>query len=316
MPKIYVITHHNFNHVGENRLPLDQSFLNKKGRYVFYLIDKERPEILAQEEVIQETQLDRGFHEAGGKFFGEWSFLLAEEKYQFCSYPFFMISSRFYEKNRWIYRDLNQEWDTLFSHFNTYKWGYLPSYDRPFRFIDTHHISKPHRFFPLTDKAVRLTESLYQFQFRGGYRYISDYFCNYIGFRDRASLLEYLSFYRPVLDFFFDAHLQPKVDLSDYVKKTGDFRNEKPFTFYLEFFSHLFFFKGAHPFFGLHYDGYYEINEKVGICKKISSFPLPSSLRLRRLVEWKWKQLKTEGVVKWAILRAKNRIKRKLRNPL
>jgi len=53
---------------------------------------------------------------AGQRYFAEWSLLLADKtRHAFCSYPFFMVSSRFYEKNHWLRTDLNSEWERMFS---------------------------------------------------------------------------------------------------------------------------------------------------------------------------------------------------------
>ncbi len=167
-PTIYVITYHRFNHEEKGRLPLDHRFLKTDHRYVFYLIDKATPPPLRKKEVLFEHEIDLPLHHAGAKYFAEWSFLLAEAKHSFCTYPFFMVSSRFYEKNRWLLQDLNQNWELLFSQFKTYGWGYLPSYDRPFHWldlkknIDNLSQGKKNRFFPLTLDAFSLIQRLYQ----------------------------------------------------------------------------------------------------------------------------------------------------------
>lgn len=288
-PTIYVITYHEFNH-GKQRHghPINQNFLQTPRNYVFYLIDKTVPEELAGQKVILEHDLDPVLHAAGGKHLGEWSFLLAEEKHAFCKYPFFMISSRFYEKNKWLNADLNFEWDRLFSFFNRYGWGYLPSYDRPLKWYDLSSWRRAiknkawkYSLFPFTEKTYKLIKEFYV-DIPDEYRYVSDFFCNYIGFRSREDLLNYVKFYRPLIDAFFDDQFSLVRELSDYARPSGNYRNEKPFTFILELLSHLFFFKNGTKFFALHYNGYYEIDEARRRMKQLESFHLPFRLRVKR----------------------------------
>lgn len=300
---IYAITYHEFNHeplrLGK-KWPLDPRFLKSDRNYVYYLIDKEIPETLKGKKTLLEHEIDPVLYEAGGKYFGEWSFLLAEEKHAFCQYPFFMISSRFYEKNEWLLTDLNREWDALFSHLEEYGFGYLPSYNRPLRWIDLGKVSakkEKYRFSPFTEKTYETTRDLFGVRIPEDYRFTADLFCNYIGFKSRKELLSYVEFYRPLLDFFFDASYQPKRDLSPYIRPTGMFRNEKPFTFFLELLCHLYFFQNKKPYFALHYDGYYAIDEAKKRREKLSSFSLPVSLRCKRFCEWQWRKANTEGAL-------------------
>ncbi|MBS3905161.1 MAG: hypothetical protein KGZ39_07535 [Simkania sp.] len=319
-PTVYVITYYAFNHgplrPGREQL-LDERFLKGSGNYVYYLIDKEVPLVLKERPTILEYDLDPVLHKAGGKFFGEWSFLLAEEKYSFCKYPLFMTSSRFYEKNHWLYRDLNAEWNTLFSCFQKFGWGYLPSYDRPLRWINLeweNHIKNEvwkYKFFPFTEKLYELIENVFGVNIPGDYGFTADLFCNYIGFRSRQELLDYVSLYRPLLDFFFDDSYELKRDLAPYIRYTGAFRNEKSFTFILELLSHLFFFQKKKKYFALHYDGYYLINENSKRIENIERFALPLELRLERQLRWQWHRLNTEGCltplrVKWNQWKAKS----------
>ncbi|PIS02120.1 MAG: hypothetical protein COT85_07000 [Chlamydiae bacterium CG10_big_fil_rev_8_21_14_0_10_42_34] len=303
-PKIYVITYHKFNHCPDyhkNAKPLDERFLKSDDRYIYYLIDKEVPAPLKDKPVILENKLSETFHEAGGKYFGEWSFLLAEEQVAFCEYPFFMISSRFYEKNNWLHKDLNQEWDSLFGHFNHFRWGYLPSYDRPLRWIDLSwekdfkNQAWNYKFFPFTDKTYELIEELYGINIPRDYQFTADLFCNYIGFKSRDELLEYTAFYRPIIDYFFDANYQPKRDISKYVRTTGGFRNEKSFTFILELICHLFFFQKKQRYFALHYNGYYSIDEANKKMDRLKRFRLPLFKYANRLLRWQYRRMKTEG---------------------
>ena len=302
---IYVITYHAFNHgpLRPNGIeyPLDKRFLESPRNFIYYLIDKEIPAILKNKPTLLEYDIDPILHKAGGQYLGEWSFLLAEAKHSFAKYPLFMISSRFYEKNHWLHKDLNAEWDTLFSYFQQYQWGYLPSYDRPLRWVSLEWEKQmkneawKHRFFPFTEQTFSLTKQLYGVNIPKDYPYTADLFCNYIGFRDRQSLLEYVDFYRPLLNFFFNEIYEPQSDLSAYTRSQGHHRNEKPFTFFLEWFSHLFFFKKNKEYFALHYDGYYKINEARQVMQRHAKFALSLYQTLDRQLRWQWRKLNSEG---------------------
>ena len=303
-PTIYLITYHEFNH-GNLRpgsvVPLDARFLQSDKNYVYYLIDKKVPPVLSSKKTILEYDLDPELHTAGGKFFGEWSFLLNEEKHGFCQYPFFMISSRFYEKNLWLRTDLNAEWDTLFRYLNEYGYGYLPSYDRPLRWInlewekDMKKKAWEYKFFPFTRETYQLTKDVFGIEIPKNYHFTADLFCNYIGFRSRAELLSYVQFYRPLIEYFFDSSFSLKRDLTPYVRKTNAFRNEKAFTFFLEFLSHLFFFKNRKEFFALHYHGYYSIDESKKKIKRLEKFSIPLKIRCKRFLRWQVRRMKSEG---------------------
>lgn len=300
-PTIYVITYHAFNHENPaTSRPMDPKFLNNDG-YTYYLIDKEVPEVLKDKSLLLEHNLDKELYEAGGKFFGEWSFLLAEEKHSFCQYPFFMISSRFYEKNSWLINDLHVERDQLFEYLQKYGWGYLPSYDRPIRWIDlswkkeVKNEAWKYKFFPFTEKTYSLINDIFGIKIPEDYRFTADLFCNYIGFRSRAELLEYVSFYKPLIDYFFDSSFKPIRDFSPYIKKTGGFRNEKSFTFLLELVTHLFFFKKKKEYFALHYDGYYSVDESSKTMKRLQKIPVPLVKQGKRFLRWQWTRLNSEG---------------------
>jgi hypothetical protein len=71
-----------------------------------------------------------------------------------------------------------------------------------------------------------------------------------------------VEFYRPLIDALFDENYVPREDVRKYVNSTNQYRNEKPFTFVLELLSHLFFYNEDRRFVGLHYDGYYEVDER------------------------------------------------------
>ena len=140
---VYVLTAHEFNHSPQlGKLPLDLRFVNSEREYVYFLVDPKVPLALEGKPAVLEREIDPSLADAGRDYLGEWAFLLAEAKHSFCKYPFFMVSSRFYQKNQWLVTDLNREWDQLFFLLAKYGWGYLPSYDRPLRWIDLEWKSK------------------------------------------------------------------------------------------------------------------------------------------------------------------------------
>lgn len=303
-PTIYVITYYEFNHVAPRPggvKPLDKRFTEGSGNYVYYLIDKEVPAILKDKKTLLECDIDPLLHKAGGKHLGEWSFLLAEEKHGFCEYPFFMISSRFYEKNGWLPTDLNKEWDKLFSHLEKYGYGYLPSYDRPLRWIDLSWEKQikqkawEYTFFPFKPETYQLTEEIFGVNIPKDYRYTADLFCNYIGFNTRQDLLDYVAFYKPLINYFFDENQEAKVDVQKYIRNTNTFRNEKSFTFFLELLCHLFFFKTKKSYFALHYDGYYSINESTKKMQKLTRLYKPLKKLIRHHLGWQWRRMQSEG---------------------
>lgn len=299
---IYVITYHEFNH-GSKRPnhPLDSRLLDTNKNYIFYLIDQDVPPVLQDKKTILEKDLDPLLHRAGAKVFGEWSFLLAEEKHAFCEYPFFMISSRFYEKNCWLQSDLNSEWDSLFFYLHQYGWGYLPSYDRPLRWIDLSwedslkNRAWEYTFFPFTNQTYESIHSCFGINIPKDYRFTADLFCNYIGFKSRKELLEYVSFYKPFINFFFKEDFSNKKEMSQYVRSTGNYRNEKPFTFILELICHLYFYKKQKNYFALHYDGYYCIDESSAKIECLKRYRIPLKRKVQRWIAWKWKYFKTES---------------------
>ncbi|MBI1910241.1 MAG: hypothetical protein HYS22_08750 [Deltaproteobacteria bacterium] len=301
---IYLITYHKFNHGNhtQGKRPVDSRFLKSDKNYAFYLIDQTCPPLLEGKNIVIEKTIDPEIHEAGAAHFGEWSFLLSEAKNSFCQYPFFMISSRFYEKNGWLVTDLNKEWDRLFGYLSRFGWGFLPSYNRPLRWINyewKHNFENEawnHKFFPFTQETFRLVEELFQVRIPEDYHYCSDLYCNYIGFQSRQHLLDYVNFYKPLIDYFFDDRWNLKKEISPrYMRPTGSFKNERPFTFYLELLSHLFFFKNKIPFFCLHYNGYYEINESTVQMRQLLNIPVPLYKRITRGLGWRFRKSMTEG---------------------
>lgn len=268
------------------------------------MIDSSVPPCLQSKNCLLEKNLDPDLHLAGAQHFAEWSFLLCEEKHAFCTYPFFMISSRFYEKNHWLTKTLDEEWENLFKYLEQYGWGFLPSYDRPFRWIDLQQAKRKKEkygnniFFPFTDKCFEVISSTYQIKTFKDYKYVPDLFCNYIGFRSRENLLEYVSFYKKLIHCFFDANLNLKVNLKDYIESSEGVLNNKPlkpFTFILEIFSHLFFYDNGCDYFSLHYNGYLQINSSKAKDKMLRRFKKSILLNCSRLMQWKWRQFKTEN---------------------
>ncbi len=302
-PTIYVITHYEQNHQSSDfrrNLPLDDRFLKSDNNYVYYLIDQVLPPVLKGKNVLFEKEIDDLLHKAGARYFAEWAFLLAEAKHSFCHYPFFMISSRFYQKNHWLNADLNCRWDQLFAHFEKYNWGFLPSYDRPLRWIDCTWEKRvkskygKYDFFPFTENTFSLIKEVLDIDIPKQYRFCSDLFCNYIGFKNRESFLQYVQHYTPLIEKLFDDQYQPISSLDEYVYPTGLYKNEKPFTFLLELLTHSFFFKTKNKFFAMHYYGFYEIDENKTKMKKLSSFKYPFWLKVWKNLRWQWRKVKTE----------------------
>lgn len=266
---IYVLTFYELNHGlpdyrGE---PLNPRFLETDRNYVWFLIDEEVPKPLEGRKIVFETDFDPRLARAGAKHLAEWSFLLMEVEHAFCEYPFFMVSSRFYEKNIKLGGDLNTEWDKIFSYLRRYGWGYLPSYNRRLRWLDYAFEKQAawghkEKFSPFNQRSFDVVEDLFGVNIPREYTAWTDLQCNYIGFNSREHLLEYVEYYRPFFDYFFDEDWELKRDVAPFVKPALEYRNEKPLTYLLEFISHLFFFARGHPFFALHYQGYYEIEER------------------------------------------------------
>jgi hypothetical protein len=115
------------------------------------------------------------------------------------------------------------------------------------------------------------------------YCYTGDFACHYIGFRDRPALLEFVDFAKPVINYLFDENFQPIRDLSEYVRFTGTYRNEKPFTFMLEVLSQLFFLVKKHRYFGMKYDGVFDVDTASHSALRIKSLATGSSIMHRSL---------------------------------
>jgi len=301
-PTIYLITNLALNHNPNNiqplrRLPIDSRFDHPQHRYVLYLTDDTpAPTGMRYCKTIMEAELDPLLHKAGKEHLAEWSFLLAEEKHAFCSYPFFMISSRFYVKNAWLKSDLNAEWDRLFSYFTEYDHAFLPSYSRPLRWLPFGSLMKnPRVFFPFTQKFPQLMEEIFQTKFPEDYPRAPDLPCHYIGFKNREALLDYVKFYKPILDFFFSDGFVLKRPIEDYIVRSGHFPNEKPLTFLFEMMSHLYFAKMNKKFFCLHYDGYYEIDFAKPGLHRLEKFHIPFITQIKRMLSFYLFWLSTEA---------------------
>ena len=282
-PAIYVVTFYDFNHQ-QRKMPLDPRFLETDKNFIFYLIDPEVPEPLQHKRCILESQIDPTLVYPGRVYLAEWSLLLAEYRHRFCEYPFFMTSSRFYEKNTTLRTDLNLEWDRLFSFFDHYRWGYLPSYDRSSPFMDGRTPVIPLSTY-YTEQGIQLLSDLYGPHFNNliDTPYSGDFYCNYVGFKDRAALEEYVEYYLPIIDRFFTPDWTPREDLQKYLVQELTYRNFKPFTLLLETGSHQFFFDTRTPYFAMNYDGYYEMHENTQSFARVQNLSTAENSQTKQL---------------------------------
>lgn len=264
-PTIYLVTAYRHNHL-ERNMPVDPRFMDSKRNFVFYVVDKEGVPPQLTRPAVSEYAINPRIHEAGKKHFAEWSFLLTEYERPFASYPLYMLSTRFYEKNARLPLSLDDLWDRIFAHLRQYGWGYLPSYNRDFGFEDYAEYYRT-SLIGTTLEGMEVIDRLYDVDFWNDCRYFSDFFCNYIGFASRKHLEQYVEFYLPLYRHFFDEDFREIRPVRAYVQKLNDvqragFRAEKPFTLLNELASHLFFHKNDIPFVGLSYDGFYEVHER------------------------------------------------------
>jgi len=274
----YVVTAYERTHLRLNK-PIDPRFLAAEENTSYYVVDPQPdPNWPLPRRRVIEHQLNPKLGELGRDHMGEWSFLLNEYERGFASYPFYVISSRFYEKNPRLRASLAQLSDYLFAGLSRYGWGYLPSYDRPPGYEDLRGYSKS-AHLGITPTGIDLIRSIYGIDMLRDGRWFSDFFCNYIGFQSRDHLKRYVDFYRPLLDHFFDAHWQLKRSVAPYSRTTGVYHKEKPLTFLFEMVSHLFFFKNQLPFFGFHPESFFEIHEHEAGIETITD--LPASLDAR-----------------------------------
>lgn len=284
-PTIYMITAYRHNHLDRDR-PVDSRFLESDRNYQFYFVDAEgRPPGFAG-EAIAEIEIDPSLQTPGRLQLAEWTFMVAEYRHSFATYPFFITSTRFYEKNERLIGTLDDYWDQLFQYLQEYGIGYLPSYNRDFGFEDLQDYFQK-GYLATTLEGIDLVEKLYGVNMLK-HRFISDFFCNYIGFNSREDFEFYFEYFLPLLNFFFDEDFREKVDVSWYVQKLSDiqqigFRNEKPFSLIIEMISHLPMMTNSRKFFGLSYDGFYEVDEALCTGRLLSPVTRPSAQRDLRL---------------------------------
>lgn len=296
---IYVITNFKSNHtsIRENFRPLDDRFLNSKRNYTFFVIDRELPPELKKKKCLIEADISKKYAKLGSRYLAEWSFLLSELENRFCDYPFFMVSSRFFEKNTWLDKELECYWDTIFQYLNNYNFGFLPSYDRPLSWIDFSKsiYEKNVSFSPFNDYTFQLVNKIFDVDMPNDFRFSPDLFCNYIGFKSRRDLEDYVAYFKPFFDEFFNANWNLKKSFSDIVSYTGNYQNEKPLTFVLEMLTHLYFFQKRKKTFCVHYDGFYEINTFYKKKKLLTAFPLKKSQKIFRYLDWKKREFLSEN---------------------
>jgi len=280
-PTIYLITAYRPNHLRRN-VPVDARFRESSRNFVYYFVDEEGAVPGFPGRAISEIDLHPEIQLAGKLHFAEWTFLLTEYLRPFASYPLFMISTRFYEKNARLPLPLDQLWDQIFQYLRLYGYGYLPSYDRDFHFIDYVDYYK-RSLIGITLEAIALVNRIYKVDFIYDCRFFSDFFCNYIGFLSRHELKNYVEFYLPIINYFFDDKFNEVRAVRPYVQRLSDiqrgsFYAEKPFTLLLEMISHLFFYKNSRKFFGLKHDGFYEIDERLATGRLLEKIPLSGGL--------------------------------------
>jgi len=257
---IYVISAYRFNHLSRN-VPIDARLLNLGDRATFYFVDKEGAPTDFPGQTFSEARHFPEMSDLGRRHLAEWTFLLSEFYKPFATYPFFMISTRFYEKNTGLKGDLSNHFDDMFDFLNQYGFGYLPSYNRFDNFISYKDYMKT-GVLGMRQDGIEFINKLYGVDFLNECDLFSDFFCNYIGFRSREDLVQYVSFYLPFINSFVGENFELVRSYDDVVNKTGGFREEKPLTLLLEMISHLFFYKENRKFYGLHYNGHIEVDER------------------------------------------------------
>lgn len=282
-PTLYLVTAHHFNHV-ERPMPIDARFFAPELNSVFYFVDEGGAPKDFPHPYVNEIDLNPAISAVGRTHLAEWTFLLTEYEKPFAKYPFYVTSSRFHEKNlRWP-EGLAPVWPRAVQALRQYGWGYLPSYERDTGFEDlAAYWDKG--FLAMSRKGLDIVEEHYGVRYVRDYRWISDFFCNYIGFASRRHLERYVAFYLPFIRRFFDRDYNIVIDGNDYCRKLGAYRNEKPFTFLLEMISHLFFYKNRIPFAGVGYDAVYEVDERAAVMRRLEDRDFtPGSRALRRLL--------------------------------
>jgi hypothetical protein len=259
-PTLYVITAYKFNHI-ERPQPIDPSLFNPALNAIFYFVDTDGAPPGFTAPHMNEADLNPAIMAAGKAHLAEWTFLLTELERAFAKYPFYVVSSRFPEKNTSLHGGLADVWHLASESLNEFGWGYLPSYNRPANFQDMVEYLARGRL-GMREEGIAFVDGFWGVRIPDEYRYVSDFFCNYIGFKSREHFERYMAFYLPFIRRFFapDWTLIRNPEL--YVRRRDVFRAEKPFTLLLELISHMFFYLHNIPFGGLSYDGLYRVDER------------------------------------------------------
>ena len=270
-PSIYVLTGFAFNHSSRQQY-IDQRFCSPKN-YTFYFFDKDLDLRAFPMPSLREDWIYPMVADAGRKHLAEWTFFLMEYHKKVLNYPFYAISSRFYEKNNRLRATLDDYWELVFRGLSEYGYGYLPSYDRVLSFINLHEYYRDGSL-GTTENGLKYICDRFEVDMANDYTKWSDYGCNYIGFATRKHLEAYIQFYLPMIEEFFDESFNLKRDYLalGLVRPDVNFRDYKPLTLLLELVSHLFFYKNEVPFFGLHYDGTYAVDERRTRFERLTSF--------------------------------------------
>lgn len=260
-PTVYVLTGYQFNHLSRN-IPIDCRFEKAKD-HVFYFFDRDtRPLAKFPRPHLFEMHVAPEVSDLGKRHIAEWSFFLMEYRKKVLNYPFYAISSRFYEKNERLAGSLEDYLPAAFAGLEKYGYGYLPSYDRDLSFIDVMGYFESNEL-GMTNAGLDYISDKFSVDLRGANRFMSDYWCNYIGFATRKHFEAYMEFYLPIFNEFFTENGEIKKNYLDLglVRDDVNFRELKPMSLLLELTSHLFFVKKRIPFFGTHYDGTFEVKE-------------------------------------------------------
>ncbi|WP_448216411.1 hypothetical protein [Endozoicomonas sp. 2B-B] len=254
-------------------MDIDTRFLDDK-RTRFYFFDRrENVPIKYSPISLFESEISEKWTTAGKRHIAEWSFILNEYENKFCEYPFYCISSRFFEKNQRLAIDLSDLLDIAFKGLREYGYGYLPSYDRDFAFIDIKEYIKK-GYLGSTESGFKFIEDIFCIDMFNEYCLVSDFWCNYVGFQSRKHLEDYVEFYLPIFNKIFDEYGEIKWDYlsENIVERDVNFRNFKPLSLLLEQVSHLFFYKNCLPFFGVSYGKTLVVNEFTSEAKILSTF--------------------------------------------
>jgi len=264
---LYVLTAYAFNHL-DRGVSLDERLFDPALNPVFYFVgDTGAPAGFGAPHLV-EADLNPGIVEAGARHLAEWTFLLTELERPFARYPFYVVSSRFHEKNTRLEGGLARAWPVALEGLARYGWGYLPSYERDAGFQDLAEYRSLGRL-GMCDAGLAFVDGFWGVRIPDEYRLISDFFSNYIGFQSRAHLEQYVGFYLPFIRRFFDERWNVLRDPELYVRRRDVFRNEKPFTLLLEMVSHMFFHRRDLPFAGVSYDGLYEVSEREAAMRRL-----------------------------------------------